>query len=124
MSDKFDSLQEEKPHRDCYEWENGMLTQSITASIEKKNALDPKFGNKKFDQAVPFVCFSTETRLDTMKEVKWEVKTENREKLSSIAQIETTMAAKKLFLWLTICLIFLYNFRSETKTFWDNQLTG
>ena len=36
----------------------------------RKNALDPKFGNKKLDQAVPFACFSTETGQDTMKEVK------------------------------------------------------
>ena len=69
MSEKFESLQEEKPDRDCYEWENGMLTESITASIEEKTPLTPNLG-KKFDQAVPFVCFSAETGLHTMKEVK------------------------------------------------------
>ena len=47
VSDEYDSLQEQKPDRDCDEWENGSLTGSIIAIIEEENALDPKLDNKK-----------------------------------------------------------------------------
>ena len=60
VSDKFDNLQEQKPDQCCDEWENGLLTESIIASIEEQNALDRKIGSKKFDKTVPFSCFSTE----------------------------------------------------------------
>ena len=45
MSDEYDNLQEQKPDRDCDEWDNGSLTESIIASIEEENALDPKLDN-------------------------------------------------------------------------------
>ena len=70
VSDEYDNLQEQKPDRDCDEWENGSLTGSIIAIIEEENALDPKSDNKKSDQAVPFACFSTDTGQDAMKEVQ------------------------------------------------------
>ena len=70
MSDEYDILQEQKPDWNCDEWENGSMTESIIASIEEENALDPKLDNKKSDKAVPFLCFSTETGQDTMKEVQ------------------------------------------------------
>ena len=47
VSDEYDNLQEQKPDRDCDEWENGSLTGSIIAIIEEENALDPKLDNKK-----------------------------------------------------------------------------
>ena len=62
-------MQEQKPDRDCDQWENGSLTESIIASIEEENALNPKL-NKKSDKAVPFSCFSTKTGQDTIKEVQ------------------------------------------------------
>ena len=46
VSDECDNLQEQKPDRDCDEWENGSLTESIIASIEEENALDPKLTTK------------------------------------------------------------------------------
>ena len=67
MSDECENLQEQKPDRDCDEWEDGSLTENITASIKEKNALDP---NEKFDRAVRFPCFPTETGQDTLKEVQ------------------------------------------------------
>ncbi|XP_075263321.1 uncharacterized protein LOC142354850 [Convolutriloba macropyga] len=63
-------FQEQKPDRDCDEWENGSLTGSIIAIIEEEKALDPKLDNKKSDQAVPFACFSTDTGPDALKEVQ------------------------------------------------------
>ena len=69
-SDGYDNLQEQKPDRDCDDWENESLTEVIIASIEEETALDLNFSNKKFDKAVPFSCFSTETGQDTMKEVQ------------------------------------------------------
>ena len=77
VSDEYDNLQEQKPDRDCDEWENGSLTESIIASIEEENVLKPKLDNKKFDKAVPFSCFSTETGQDTMKEVQGASTVEN-----------------------------------------------
>ena len=77
MSDEYDTLQEQKPDRDCDEWENGSLTESIIASIEEENVLNPKLDNKKFDKAVPFLCFSTETGQYTMKEVQGTSTVEN-----------------------------------------------
>ena len=77
VSDEYDSLQEQKPDRDCDEWENGSLTESIIASIEEENALDPKLDNKKSDQAVPFACFSTDTGQDALKEVQGASSVEN-----------------------------------------------
>ena len=47
MSDEYAIFQEQKPDRDCDEWENGSLTESIIASIEEENALDPKLDNQK-----------------------------------------------------------------------------
>ena len=47
VSDEYDNLQEQKPDRDCDEWENGSLTESILASIEEENAIDPKLDNQK-----------------------------------------------------------------------------
>ena len=70
MSDEYDKLQEQKPDRDCDEWEDGSLTEGIIASREEENLFNPKLDNKKFDKAVPFLCFSTETGQDTMKEVQ------------------------------------------------------
>ena len=77
VSDEFENLQEQKPDRDCDEWENGQLTESIMASIEEVNALEPKLDNKKIDKAVPFSCFSTETGQDTMKVVQGATTVEN-----------------------------------------------
>ncbi|XP_075253306.1 uncharacterized protein LOC142345105 [Convolutriloba macropyga] len=77
VSDEYDNLQEQKPDRDCGEWENGSLTGSIIAIIEEENALDPKLDNKKSDQAVPFACFSTDTGQDAMKEVQGASSVEN-----------------------------------------------
>ena len=77
VSDEYDNLQEQKPDRDCDEWENGSLTGSIIAIIEEENALDPKLDNKKSDQAVPFPCFSTDTGQDAMKEVQGASSVEN-----------------------------------------------
>ena len=54
LSDDFENLQ--KPDKDCDEWENGSLTESFIASREE-NAIDPKFGMKKFDKTAPFVVF-------------------------------------------------------------------
>ena len=70
VSDEYDNIQEQKPDRDCDEWENGSLTGSIIAIIEEENALDPKLDNKKSDQAVHFACFSTDTGQDALKEVQ------------------------------------------------------
>ena len=70
VSDENDNLQQPKPDRDCGEWENGSLTESIIASIEEENALNPKLDNKKCEKAVPFSCFPTETGRDTMKELQ------------------------------------------------------
>ena len=67
VSDKYDNLQEQKPDRDFEELENWSLAESIIASIEEENALNPKLDNKKSDKAVHFSCFSTETGQDTMK---------------------------------------------------------
>ena len=77
VSDEYDHLQEQKPDRDCDEWENGSLTGSIIAIIEEKNALDLKLDNKKSDQAVPFACFSTDIGQDAMKEVQGASSVEN-----------------------------------------------
>ena len=65
VSDEYDKLPEQKPDRDCDEWENGSLTESIFADIEEENALGLKFDNKTFDKAVPFSCLSIETGQDT-----------------------------------------------------------
>ena len=56
---------------------NGSLTESIIASREEENALDLKFGSKKCDKVVHFLCFSTETGQDTMKEVQGASNVEN-----------------------------------------------
>ena len=85
VSDEYDDLPEQKPDRDCDEWENGSLTESIIASIEA-NALGLKFDNKKFDKAVPFLCFSTETEQETMKEVQ-ETSTVENTSLESVKTI-------------------------------------
>ena len=77
VSDEYDNLQEQKPYRDCDEWENGSLTESIIASIEDENALNPKLDNKKSYKAVPFSCCSTETGQDTIKEVQGASAVEN-----------------------------------------------
>ena len=77
VSDDFKNLQEQKPDRDCDEWENGSMTESIFASIEEENALGPKLDNKKFDKAVPFSCFSTEPGQDAMKVVQGATTVEN-----------------------------------------------
>ena len=41
VSDEYDNLQEQKPDRDCDDWENKSLTGSIIANIEEENALIP-----------------------------------------------------------------------------------
>ena len=81
VSDEYDNLQEQKPDRDCDEWENGSLTRSIIAIIEEENTLDPKLDNKKSDQAVPFACFSTDTGQDALKEVQGASSVENTSSL-------------------------------------------
>ena len=70
MFDEIENLLELKRDRVCDDWENGSLAESIIASIEEENAFEPKFGDKKFDKAVPFLCFSRKTGQDTMKEVR------------------------------------------------------
>ena len=77
VSDEYDNLQEQKPHRDCDDWENGSMTESIIASIEEENAIDLKFGSKNCDKAVPFSYFSTKTVQDTMKELQGTSTVEN-----------------------------------------------
>ena len=57
VSDEFEKLQGQKPGRDGDDWENGSLTESFRASIEKENALDPKFGNKNWTRLSPFRVF-------------------------------------------------------------------
>ena len=86
VSDEYDDLPEQKPDRDCDDWENGSLTESIIASIEEENALGLKFDNKKFDKSVPFSCFSTETEQETMKEVQ-ETSTVENTSLESVKTI-------------------------------------
>ena len=76
-------MPEQKPDRDCDDWENGSLTESIIASIEEENALGLKFDNKKFDKSVPCSCFSTETEQETMKEVQ-ETSTVDNTSLESV----------------------------------------
>ena len=53
VSDEYENLQEQK--RDCDDWENGSLTESIIASIEEENAIELKFSSKNCDKAVPFL---------------------------------------------------------------------
>ena len=60
-------LQEQKPDRNCDDWENESLTESFIARIKEENALDNKLVNKKLDKANPFSCFSLETAQDTIK---------------------------------------------------------
>ena len=54
VSDGFKNLQQQKPDRGLGELENGSLTESIVACIGAENAVDPKFGNKKFSRQSPF----------------------------------------------------------------------
>ena len=70
VSEEFRKLQEQKPDRDCDEWENGLLTESIIASIKEENALEPNVVNEKIDKATLFLSFSKETGQGTMKEVQ------------------------------------------------------
>ena len=88
VSDEYDNLPEQKPDRDCDEWENGSLTESIFAGIEKENALGLKFDNKTFDKAVPFLCFSIETGQETMKEVQEKSTVEN----TSLESVKTILS--------------------------------
>ena len=57
MSDEYDNFQEQKPDRDCDEWEDGSLTESIIASIEEENVLNPKLDNKKLTRESRFRVF-------------------------------------------------------------------
>ena len=57
VSDEYDDLPEQKPERDCDDWENGSLTESIIPSIEEENALGLKFDNKKILQVSPLFVF-------------------------------------------------------------------
>ena len=43
---EFANLQERKPDLDCDELENESLTESIIASTEEENALEPMLDNK------------------------------------------------------------------------------
>ena len=79
-------MPEQKPDRDCDDWENASLTKSIIVSIEEEKALGLKFDNKKFDKSVPFSCFSTETEQETMKEVQ-ETSTVENTSLESVKTI-------------------------------------
>ena len=91
MSDQYDKLQEQKLDQDIDEWENGSLTESIIASIEEKNALDPRLDNKKSDKGVPFSCFSTDTGQDTMKEVQGASTVENTSIKSAVTILSTVL---------------------------------
>ena len=91
VSDEYDNLQEQKPDRDCDDWENGSLTGSIIAIIEEENALDPKLDNKKSDQAVPFACFSTDTGQDALKEVQGASSVENNSIKSTRTILSTVL---------------------------------
>ena len=44
------------------------MTESFIASIGEVNAHEPNFGNKNLNKAISFLCFSTVTGFDTMKE--------------------------------------------------------
>ena len=88
VSDEYDNLQEQKPHRDCDDWENGSLTESIIASIEEENAIELKFSSKNCDKAVPFLYVSTETGQDTTKEVQGASTVEN----TSLNSAETILS--------------------------------
>ena len=77
VSDEYHNLQEQKPHRDCDEWENGSLTESIISSIEEENPIDLNFGSKNCDKVASLSYFSTETGQDTMKEVQGASTVEN-----------------------------------------------
>ena len=91
VSDEYDNLQEQKPDRDCDEWENDTLTESIIASIEEENALNPKLDNKKSGRAVSFLCFSTETGQDTMREVQGASTVENTSTKSARTILSTVV---------------------------------
>ena len=67
LSEDFENLQ--KPDKDCDEWEM-CQTESFIASREEENAIDPKFGMKKFDKTAPLSRFSTETGQDAKEEVQ------------------------------------------------------
>ena len=88
VSDEYDNLQEQKPLRDCDDWENGSLTESIIASIEEENAIELKFSSKNCDKAVPFLYFSKETGQDTTKEVQRAYTVEN----TSLNSAETILS--------------------------------
>ena len=57
LSDEFDNLQQQKPDQDCDEWETVSLKESIIASFAEKNAIDPKFRNKKNWRDIPLFVF-------------------------------------------------------------------
>ena len=89
VSDELEKLQEQKPDRDWDEWENGSLRKSFIASLEEDNALEPKLGNKKIDEAVLYSCFSKETGQETIKEVQGASTVENIS-LKSVRNIFST----------------------------------
>ena len=93
VSDECDNLQEQKTDRFGDKWENGSLTESIIASTEEENALNPKLVNKKSDKAVPFSCFSTETGQDTMKEVQGAWTVENTSFMSARSILSSVVNA-------------------------------
>ena len=49
---------------------NCVTDREFYCSREEENAIDPKFGMKKFDKTAPLTCFSTETRQDAKEEVQ------------------------------------------------------
>ena len=49
---------------------NCVTDREFYCSREEENAIDPKFGMKKFDKTAPLTCFSTETGQDAKEEVQ------------------------------------------------------
>ena len=96
VSDDFENLQ--KPDKDCDEWENVSLTESFIASREEENAIDPKFGMKKFDMTAPLSCFSTETGQDAKEEVQEASAVKN----TSLNLSEPTLVQSSLLVCLAI----------------------
>ena len=66
------------------------MNESNFACIGEENAVDPKFGNKKIDKAVPFSFSSTETGQNTKKEEQRASTVEN-ESLKSAKTILSTV---------------------------------
>ena len=57
VSYEYGNLQEQKPDRDCDDWENGPLTESIIASVKKRSHLTSSLAVKTVTRLSPFRVF-------------------------------------------------------------------